>query len=159
LASVDEAPHPADSFDAVTLSHVIEHLHDPVESLAACLRLLKPGGQIWVATPNVEGLGHRRFGRDWFGLDPPRHLVIFTRRALDRALRSAGFESRSFLRTYRGQMIVAASEAIACEGEPLTALRPASWSSRWSARAFDAAAALRPEWGEELVALAARPSA
>jgi hypothetical protein len=45
-----------------------------------------------VATPNLEGVGHRVFGRDWVGLDPPRHLVLFTRRALVEALRGAGFE-------------------------------------------------------------------
>ena len=38
------------------------------------------GGEI--ATPNLEALGHRAFGRDWVGLDPPRHLVLFTTASL-----------------------------------------------------------------------------
>jgi SAM-dependent methyltransferase len=84
--SLEEAPFEPRSFDAITLSHVVEHLHDPVSSLRACLELLRPRGVLWVATPNLEGRGHQRFGRDWFGLDPPRHLVLFTRRGLERAL-------------------------------------------------------------------------
>jgi SAM-dependent methyltransferase len=157
--AVDDAPYPPASFDAITLSHVVEHLHDPVRSLTACARLLKPGGVIWLATPNVASPAQRRFGRDWFGLDPPRHLVIFTRRGLDLALRRAGFEGISFRRTYRGQLMVAASEELASEGEPLTALRPRSSRSRFLGRALDTAAALRPEWGEELMVLARVPAA
>jgi SAM-dependent methyltransferase len=80
------------AFDAVTLSHVIEHLHDPAEDLRRVHRLLRPGGLIWIATPNLEALGLRRFGRDWLGLDPPRHLVLFTRGSLERLLRDTGFE-------------------------------------------------------------------
>jgi SAM-dependent methyltransferase len=80
------------AFDAVTLSHVIEHLHDPAGDLRHINRVLRPGGLLWIATPNLEALGLRRFGRDWLGLDPPRHLVLFTRASLERLLRGAGFE-------------------------------------------------------------------
>jgi SAM-dependent methyltransferase len=91
LADLDLSEH-AGAFDAVTLSHVIEHLHDPAENLGRINVLLKPGGLLWIATPNLEALGLRRFGRDWLGLDPPRHLVLFTRAALERLLRDTGFE-------------------------------------------------------------------
>jgi SAM-dependent methyltransferase len=155
---IDDAPYPAESFDAITLSHVIEHLHEPVVSLTVCNRLLKSGGVLWIASPNIASRAHRCFGREWFGLDPPRHLVIFTRSSLERALLRAGFEEVSFRRTYRGQMMVAASEAIAGEGDALSALRPASRASRLLGRALDFGAALRPEWGEELIALARKPA-
>jgi 2-polyprenyl-3-methyl-5-hydroxy-6-metoxy-1,4-benzoquinol methylase len=80
------------SFDAITLSHVIEHVHDPPETLRACLDLLRPGGLLWIATPNLLAGGHRRFGPDWFPLDPPRHLTLFTRASLHAALERAGLE-------------------------------------------------------------------
>jgi Methyltransferase domain len=71
---------------------VIEHLHDPAGDLRRIYGLLRPGGLMWIATPNLEALGLRRFGRDWLGLDPPRHLVLFTRASLERLLRETGFE-------------------------------------------------------------------
>lgn len=88
LGTVAEIDGP---FDVITLSHVIEHLHDPVGVLRRCCRLLAPGGSIWIETPNIDALGFRRFGADWRGLEPPRHLVLFNRRSLGWALNHAGF--------------------------------------------------------------------
>ena len=79
-------------FDAITLGHVIEHLHDPRESLAALRSLLRPGGMIWLATPNVEATGHRVFGSSWHALDPPRHVVLCSGGGLRGLLDAAGFE-------------------------------------------------------------------
>jgi SAM-dependent methyltransferase len=90
LEAIDDSEH-GGAYDAITFSHVIEHLHDPAADLERARRLLRPGGMLWIATPNLESLGHRRFGRDWAGLDPPRHLVLFTRASLERLLRGAGF--------------------------------------------------------------------
>lgn len=78
-------------FDVITLNHVIEHVHDPVKVLKICYALLKPGGQLWLETPNIHSLGHARFQNNWFDLDPPRHLVLFNRHSLSQAFISAGF--------------------------------------------------------------------
>ena len=91
IGDLDSEEHRA-RYDAVTLSHVIEHLHDPAGDLRVLRDLVRPGGLIWIATPNLEALGLRRFGRDWINLDPPRHLVLFNRESLERILRAAGFE-------------------------------------------------------------------
>jgi 2-polyprenyl-3-methyl-5-hydroxy-6-metoxy-1,4-benzoquinol methylase len=79
------------AFDVVTLNHVLEHVHEPVELLEHCRRLLKPGGTLWIETPNIESLGHRFYGADWRGLEAPRHLVVFSFDGLRAALRRAGF--------------------------------------------------------------------
>ena len=79
------------TFASVTLSHVIEHLHDPETQLRRIHRLLAPDGHVWIATPNLEALGHRLFRRDWVGLDPPRHLVLFTTDSLRSLLERTGF--------------------------------------------------------------------
>lgn len=89
-------------FDHVTLSHVLEHLYDPSESLSRIIGWLKPRGRIWLALPNPEGLGHRIFGRNWFSLDPPRHLCIPTQDQVRRMLEDAGYINVQILRRGRG---------------------------------------------------------
>lgn len=78
-------------YDVITLSHVIEHVHEPLSLLTACFRLLKPGGHLWLETPNLESAGYAHYGRHWRGLEPPRHLVLFTWASLNSALAQAGF--------------------------------------------------------------------
>ncbi len=80
-------------FDVITLNHVIEHVHDPVAVLADCYRLLKPAGQLWLETPNIDSLGHGRYLKNWRGLEPPRHLVLFNQNSLTTALNRVGFSS------------------------------------------------------------------
>ena len=80
-------------FDVITMCHVIEHVHDPVNVLKICHSLLKPGGQLWLETPNIDSLGHARFQENWRGLETPRHLVLFNRRSLNQAFVDAGFSA------------------------------------------------------------------
>lgn len=79
-----------EGYDVVTLSHVIEHLLDPIEILAECATCLRPGGRLVVATPNSASRGHRRFGRSWLHLDPPRHIQLFNASTLTELARRAG---------------------------------------------------------------------
>ncbi len=81
------------SFDAITLSHIIEHVHDPAGLLVLCRGLLKPGGSIFVDTPNSEARGLTLFGRSWRGLEPPRHLILFNWSGLEQMMIRSGFES------------------------------------------------------------------
>ena len=80
------------AFDAITSSHVLEHVPDPLDHLRRLRALLKPGGILWLQTPNLDSLGARLYGRDWRDLDPPRHLVLFNRESLFSLLRRAGFQ-------------------------------------------------------------------
>jgi SAM-dependent methyltransferase len=93
--SLEEQNYPDNSFDAVTLSHVIEHVPDPVRVLGECARILKPGGKLVLFTPNQASLGHWVFGEAWRGLEPPRHLHLFSIKSLRRMLGLAGFQSIS----------------------------------------------------------------
>lgn len=80
-----------DSFDAITLNHVIEHVPDPIGTLRECARILKPGGTLAVFTPNGSSLGHRIYKEFWRGLEPPRHLHIFTLQSMRCVVERAGF--------------------------------------------------------------------
>ena len=86
----------AGTFEAVTMNHVIEHVHDPNQALEEVFDLLRPGGQLFIETPNVDALTHAAYGENWRGLEPPRHLILFTRKSLADALRQSGFEQVRF---------------------------------------------------------------
>jgi SAM-dependent methyltransferase len=90
IGSLADAMFPADSFDAISLSHVIEHVYDPVALLTECCRILRPGGKLIVLTPNTRSLGHRIFRAAWRGLEPPRHIQLFNRSTLSVAVQRAG---------------------------------------------------------------------
>jgi len=85
------AHFPDNSFDAVTMNHVIEHVLDPVALLAETRRILKAGGRLAVATPNIGSFGHKKFRDDWRGLETPRHLQVFSLKALEQCARKASF--------------------------------------------------------------------
>lgn len=84
-----------DGYDVVTLSHVIEHLLDPIATLIECAACLRPGGKLVIATPNTASRGHRHFGRNWLHLDPPRHINLFNAGTLTEVARRAGFRVAS----------------------------------------------------------------
>lgn len=97
-----EQHYPDDHFDAIVSSHVFEHVHDPLQMLRESRRILRPGGRFIAATPNAAGLGHRVFGADWRGLEPPRHLQVFTPPAIISLARIAGFTKPRCVATSRG---------------------------------------------------------
>lgn len=91
LGPLDEAGFDEGEFDAIVMNHVIEHVHDPIRLLARCVRLLKKGGNLIAVTPNAESCGQKRFGSSWRGLEPPRHIYLFSQRTLRQIAARAGF--------------------------------------------------------------------
>lgn len=79
------------SYDAVTMNHVMEHVHDPLAHLQECRRVLRRGGRLVALTPNAASLGHAVYGAAWRGLEPPRHLQVFTAASLGALATRAGF--------------------------------------------------------------------
>jgi SAM-dependent methyltransferase len=153
-ATLADAGYGPNSFDAITMSHVIEHVHDPLGTMRICRRILKPRGVLWIATPNLEARGHMLFERDWIGLDPPRHLVLFTRSSLAAALQNAGFERQRFLADYSAERVFPCSATVAAGEDPRD--DRVVWRHRNSLRILgaDIAARFAPRRAEELVVLA-----
>jgi SAM-dependent methyltransferase len=95
---------PERSFDAIVLNDVLEHLADPVATIAHCARLLKDDGVLLIQTPCYpEGTSHQelRDRKDRFlemmdGM-ARQHLYLFSRRAVGRLLAGLGFEAVEFL--------------------------------------------------------------
>ena len=86
-----EAPLAPASFDAMTFWDVMEHTYSPSAELARAAELVKPGGLLALHVPNWNSVDRLLFGPFWAGLDPPRHLYVFTRPTLTALLERAGF--------------------------------------------------------------------
>ncbi len=81
-----------ESFDVVTIRHVLEHVPDPLGLLRQAGTLVRPGGLVLVAVPNLASLAFRLNGRYWWWIDPPTHLYYFTPRTLRAMLERAGLD-------------------------------------------------------------------
>jgi len=150
--------YPANHFDAITMSHVIEHLHDPLAALRECNRILRRGGVLWVATPNLGSYGHKLFGKDWRGLEPPRHLVLFTLDSLKTGLKETGFEVSAKPRvSYSTKYMFQASAAIARGADPINSPPPLPRHLRLRALIAELRSWVLPSRAEELMLLARKP--
>jgi 2-polyprenyl-3-methyl-5-hydroxy-6-metoxy-1,4-benzoquinol methylase len=101
-ATLGDARFPGASFDAAALIDVIEHVADPAALLSEIARVLKPGGILYVVTPDIGSLSAKILGPKWWGLRPA-HVYYYSRRTLKDALAKAGFdvvEIRSYGRIF-----------------------------------------------------------
>jgi 2-polyprenyl-3-methyl-5-hydroxy-6-metoxy-1,4-benzoquinol methylase len=65
-----------ETYDAVTMWHVLEHMENPWAMVEMAVQYLKPGGLLVIAMPNPESVQFRVFGKYWAHLDAPRHLQL-----------------------------------------------------------------------------------
>ncbi len=91
LGTLDDFDCPPGRMDLITLWQVLEHIGEPRPLLRRCHDLLKRGGVLVVAVPNIDGLSSRLTAQRWWGLDVPRHLVHYSPATLQRSLEQAGF--------------------------------------------------------------------
>jgi 2-polyprenyl-3-methyl-5-hydroxy-6-metoxy-1,4-benzoquinol methylase len=87
-----EVALPDNSFDVITMWHVLEHLDHPIADLRHVHQLLKENGWLILEIPNVEGLEAQLFGPYWIGWELPRHLYQFPHATLRTILTTLGFE-------------------------------------------------------------------
>jgi 2-polyprenyl-3-methyl-5-hydroxy-6-metoxy-1,4-benzoquinol methylase len=159
-ATLQPGALPAASFDAILMSHVIEHVPDPQETIRECHRLLRPGGVLVMLTPNTDSLGHRWFGRNWLHLDSPRHLHLFNCRNLSKLCSDEGFATTRSTTTPRdANWTLGASAALQRQDSYVIGQLPVTlrllglclYYMEWAALFF------RPGYGEEILVLARQP--
>ena len=148
----------ADYFDAITINHVIEHLYDPLDALSTCFKIIRPGGILWIATPNLGSIGHRVFSKNWIGLDSPRHLVLFSPESLRGLITQTGFENISrFKASQMTEYHFQTSFAIERGDHPFPIPPILPINMKWKAYFANLWAFLRPELSEELILYARKP--
>ncbi len=69
-----------DSFDLITMWHVLEHVHDLNRRLTELEHIIKPEGMIILALPNPESYDANYYVKYWAAYDVPRHLYHFTKK-------------------------------------------------------------------------------
>jgi 2-polyprenyl-3-methyl-5-hydroxy-6-metoxy-1,4-benzoquinol methylase len=76
--ALEDAGFAPDSFDAVSLFDVLEHLLDPRRTLRACADLLAPGGILFLYVPNFDSASRLLMGADAHFIWPTHHLNYYT---------------------------------------------------------------------------------
>lgn len=93
----------------IRLNHVFEHLYKPKETLEIFYRKLVRGGILHISMPNPNSISARLFKSSWIGLDPPRHIMLYTPSLMFKILSECSFEkivvykeilTKDFLRSY-----------------------------------------------------------
>lgn len=74
----------SNSFDVITLWHVLEHVPDVVHQVAELKRLLKPSGTLIIAVPNFKSFDANYYKSFWAAYDVPRHLWHFSKTAIEK---------------------------------------------------------------------------
>ena len=90
--TLEKFDYPKESFDLVIMDHLLEHVANLIETLDSASRLLKKGGYLVGAVPNINSLDRIFFGRFWGGYHLPRHVWHFIPQTLSGVLEKAGFK-------------------------------------------------------------------
>jgi len=77
---------PPESFDAITLWHVLEHVHDLHPYLDRLKTLIKRDGRIFIAVPNYTSYDATLYQGAWAAYDVPRHLYHFSPDSMEELL-------------------------------------------------------------------------
>ena len=83
---------PAQTFDAITLWHVLEHVHDLHGYLQRFFEVLKPTGKLLIAVPNYTSKDATKYHEFWAAYDVPRHLYHFSPASMQQLAAAKGFE-------------------------------------------------------------------
>jgi 2-polyprenyl-3-methyl-5-hydroxy-6-metoxy-1,4-benzoquinol methylase len=80
-----------ETFDAITLWHVLEHVHDIHAYIKTFSKILKPAGRLVIAVPNYTSYDAGHYKQYWAAYDVPRHLYHFSPKSMDVLLEDKEF--------------------------------------------------------------------
>lgn len=79
------------SFDVITLWHVLEHVFDIEERILQIKKIISKKGILVIALPNPDSLDAKIYGKYWAAYDLPRHLYHFNKATVERLFNKYGF--------------------------------------------------------------------
>ena len=79
---------PDESFDVITMWHVIEHVDDLKRQIEQLRRLIKPNGRIVIAVPNYKSYDGQFYKELWAAYDVPRHLNHFNKQTITKIFKT-----------------------------------------------------------------------
>ena len=85
---------PDESFDLVTMWHVLEHVDNLKEEIGHLQRLLKKGGRLVLALPNFKSHDAQYYKEYWAAYDVPRHLNHFCRASINNIFKNTELKQR-----------------------------------------------------------------
>ncbi len=94
--NLEEADIPNDCYDVVIMQDTIEHLLNPKIVLSEIHRILKPGGILYVNTPDIESNSSRLLRAKWWGINQ-FHIYYFSRKTLTQLLLITGFQPLKYV--------------------------------------------------------------
>lgn len=89
--SIKNAVFSPNYFDVIVLADVLEHLVNPKEELERLRGMLKPGGILYISTPDINSFMSRMLKAKWWGIQKG-HLYYFSKRTLNNLLDVCGFK-------------------------------------------------------------------
>lgn len=90
---IENVALPPESFDLIIMNQLIEHVREPRAVLERVRDALRPGGHLFLETPNIDSFDARLFRRRyWGGYHIPRHFHLFDTASLPRLVESAGLQ-------------------------------------------------------------------
>jgi 2-polyprenyl-3-methyl-5-hydroxy-6-metoxy-1,4-benzoquinol methylase len=92
-AALEDGGFEAESFDAVSLFDVLEHLLDPVQTVRAAVRLLRRGGILFLYVPNYDSASRLLMGKDAHFIWPTHHLNYYTPATIRDLMTREGLET------------------------------------------------------------------
>lgn len=120
-----DANFAAETFDIITLWHVLEHVTDPKKFLIEVNRLLKKNGILVVEVPNIESIAAKISLMNWELMAPTEHLFYFNPHTISRLLKETGFsiiKNQTYFWTTPAMVIKAKADSIKDNGSTILKL-------------------------------------
>ena len=86
---------PGESFDAISMWHVLEHVHDLHDYVTQLKRLIRQNGRIFIAVPNYTSYDAGYYKHHWAAYDVPRHLYHFSPASITQLLLHHGLQLKA----------------------------------------------------------------